>query len=292
MPGLVCAVHQPNFFPRLSTLAKLYAADVWVILDDVQFSRRDYQHRCYLPAAGAALPACWLTVPVHLPAGRATLIRDARIADPALAARRVRDLLRQYFRTSPHRAAIWGLLAEADDAVTSSIRVAESSERTTTALLEAVGWRGRICRSSGIAARTGRSERLADLTTAVSATAYLCGTGGSRYLDPRPSPHKDWQSSSSPRRPGSRACPRTPADVPLPWPTWPRPARRRWPGTWTATWPPGGTVFMSSRGQGRKGWRPVSEQGQRPAGGWHLRDDRTGRTPHDRSSGPVDQDLP
>jgi hypothetical protein len=55
MPGLVCAIHQPNFFPRLSTLAKLYAADVWVILDDVQFSRRDYQHRCYLPAgAGPA----------------------------------------------------------------------------------------------------------------------------------------------------------------------------------------------------------------------------------------------
>ncbi len=186
MPGLACAIHQPNFFPRLSTLAKLYAADVWVILDDVQFSQRDYQHRCYLPAAGAALPARWLTVPVHLPAGRATLIKDARIADPALAARHMQGLLGQYFRTSPHRAAIWGLLAEADDAVASSARVAESSERTTTALLEAVGWRGRICRSSGIAARTGRSERLADLTTAVSATAYLCGTGGSRYLDPAP----------------------------------------------------------------------------------------------------------
>src|SRR6266571_2718541 len=183
MPGLACAIHQPNFFPRLSTLAKLYAADVWVILDDVQFSQRDYQHRCYLPAAGAALPARWLTVPVHLPAGRATLIKDARIADPALAARHMQGLLGQYFRTSPHRAAIWGLLAEADDAVASSARVAESSERTTTALLEAVGWRGRICRSSGIAARTGRSERLADLTTAVSATAYLCGTGGTRHLD-------------------------------------------------------------------------------------------------------------
>jgi len=56
MPGLTCAIHQPNFFPRLSTLAKLYAADVWVILDDVQFSRRDYQHRCYLPPAGPPCP--------------------------------------------------------------------------------------------------------------------------------------------------------------------------------------------------------------------------------------------
>lgn len=170
MPGSTCAVHQPNFFPRLSTLAKLYAADVWVILDDVQFSRRDYQHRCYLPAAGPASPARWLTVPVHLPAGRPTRIKDARIADPALTARRMRGLLGQYFRKSPHRTAIRDLLAEADDAVTSSARIAELSERTTTALLKAVGWRGRICRSSCTIARSGRSERLADLTKAAGAT--------------------------------------------------------------------------------------------------------------------------
>jgi hypothetical protein len=186
MPGLVCAIHQPHFFPRLSTLAKLYAADVWVILDDVQFSRRDYQHRCYLPDAGTALPARWLTVPVHLPAGRATLIRDARVADPVLTARRVRGLLRQHFHGCPHRAAIWGLLADAEDAVVSCARVADASERTTIALLNAVGWRGRISRSSDVAARTGRSERLADLTMTAGATAYLCGTGGSRYLDPAP----------------------------------------------------------------------------------------------------------
>ncbi|SRR6266566_3669373 len=186
MPGLTCAIHQPNFFPRLSTLAKLYAADVWVILDDVQFSRRDYQHRCYLPPVGTALPARWLTVPVHLPAGRATLIKDALIVDPDLAARHVRGLLRQYFRKSPHQAEISGLLADAEDAVASSSRVAEASERTTIALLKAVGWRGRICRSRDTAARTGRSERLADLTISVGATAYLCGTGGSRYLNPAP----------------------------------------------------------------------------------------------------------
>ena len=42
------ADHQPNFLPRLPTLAKLYAADIWIILDDIQFNRRDYQHRCYL----------------------------------------------------------------------------------------------------------------------------------------------------------------------------------------------------------------------------------------------------
>ncbi|WP_262505732.1 WbqC family protein [Streptomyces sp. TRM68367] len=49
-PGGVCAIHQPNLFPRLSTLAKLYAADRWIVLDDVQFARRDYQHRARIAA--------------------------------------------------------------------------------------------------------------------------------------------------------------------------------------------------------------------------------------------------
>ena len=31
--GGLCAVHQPNFFPRLTTLAKLFAADTWIVLD-------------------------------------------------------------------------------------------------------------------------------------------------------------------------------------------------------------------------------------------------------------------
>nr|WP_256220611.1 WbqC family protein [Streptomyces sp. CC53] len=41
-------------------------------------------------------------------------------------------------------------------------------------------------RSSALAASSGRSERLADLTTAVGADTYLCGTGGLRYIDRRP----------------------------------------------------------------------------------------------------------
>jgi hypothetical protein len=187
MGDLLCAIHQPNFFPRLSTLAKLFAADIWVILDNVQFARRDYQHRCYLAAVpDVGLPGRWLTVPVHLPAGRATLIRDVRLAEPGLALRRVTSPLRQYYRRSPHRAAILDLLLQIEDAFACTERLADCSERATLALLRAVKWTGVICHSSDLPARTGRSQRLADLTRAAGGTAYLCGTGGSRYLDPEP----------------------------------------------------------------------------------------------------------
>ena len=186
MGDLLCAIHQPNFFPRLSTLAKLYAADIWVILDDVQFARRDYQHRCYLAAVpDATLPARWLTMPVHLPAGGPPSSRTS--ASPILAyLRRVTSLLRQYYRRTPYRAAVLDLLPHVEDAFSGTERLADVSERATLALLRAVKWPGVICHSSDLPVRSGRSQRLADLTKAVGGTAYLCGTGGSRYLDPEP----------------------------------------------------------------------------------------------------------
>jgi hypothetical protein len=35
MGQLTCAIHQPNFFPRLSTIAKLYTADAFLFADPV-----------------------------------------------------------------------------------------------------------------------------------------------------------------------------------------------------------------------------------------------------------------
>ncbi|MGW7024804.1 WbqC family protein [Streptomyces decoyicus] len=64
-PGGLCAIHQPNLFPRLSMLAKLFAADCWIVLDDVRFTRRDYQHRTrrmlqqhYGTSPHGSLPRC------------------------------------------------------------------------------------------------------------------------------------------------------------------------------------------------------------------------------------------
>ncbi|WP_425559178.1 WbqC family protein [Catenulispora yoronensis] len=49
------AIRQPNLFPRLSTLAKLYASDTRVVLDDVQFNRRDWADA----ASGVGLSLSW-----------------------------------------------------------------------------------------------------------------------------------------------------------------------------------------------------------------------------------------
>ena len=184
-PGGLCAIHQPNFWPRLTTLAKLFTADYWIVLDDVQFTRRDYQHRARLAALDDPARHQWLTIPTHLPDGRPTLIRDAVIDDPLLARRRTAGVLRQHYGTSPH----WPALAKALDPVLrtfSTGRTATVAEMSTRVLLDLVGWRGQVLTSSRLPARPGRSQRLADLAAATGARAYLCGTGGMTYLDQVP----------------------------------------------------------------------------------------------------------
>jgi hypothetical protein len=180
-PGGLCAIHQPNFLPRLTTLAKLFAADYWIVLDDVQFTRRDYQHRARLAALDDPRRQRWLSLPTHLPDGRPTRIHDALIADPDLARRRAETILHQHYRSSPHWPALADSLRPVWDAFTTG-RTAAVAETSTRVLLDLLGWKGQILRSSRLPARPGRSQRLADLATLTGARSYLCGTGGMKYL--------------------------------------------------------------------------------------------------------------
>ncbi|MCX4690050.1 WbqC family protein [Kitasatospora purpeofusca] len=179
----MCAIHQPHLLPRLSVMAKVLAADVSVVLDDVQHARRDYQHRARLGALNGGSTR-WLSLPTSLPNGRVTLIRDTRLTDPARSRRRVEGILREQYRASPFWHAFAERLHVLLDQLDVTDRTAEITEASTVLLLNEFGWTGRVVRSSDLVARAGRTQRLVDLCRAVGADTCLCGTGGSRYIEP------------------------------------------------------------------------------------------------------------
>jgi hypothetical protein len=183
---LACAIHQPNLFPRLSTLAKLYTADIWIVLDDVQFNHRDYQHRARLAALDNMRHQQWLSLPVHKPFGRSTRINEVLLLDRDKSARRVMQLIQQHYGRAPHWDELRGPVREVAAAIAVSTRLADATEVSTRLLLGTLGWRGSVVRSSELHARHERSARLADLALAVGADEYLCGTGGAKYLDEAP----------------------------------------------------------------------------------------------------------
>nr|WP_251021978.1 WbqC family protein [Streptomyces sp. ISL-10] len=155
-PGGLCAIHQPIFLPRLNTLARLFAADYWIVLDDVQFARRDYQHRARLASMSHPCRRQWLSIPTHLPHGRSTLIRDALLVDPERSRRRVMHMLAQHYGGSTD----WPLFRQELDSVLDEFwrtdKTADVAEASTRMLLGLMGWKGRILYSSRLPARSER----------------------------------------------------------------------------------------------------------------------------------------
>jgi len=58
---MIVAVHQPQYLPWLGYFAKIDRADLFVLLDNVQFKKNEWQNRNQIKAAGGPQ---WLTVPV------------------------------------------------------------------------------------------------------------------------------------------------------------------------------------------------------------------------------------
>ncbi|MFL6564043.1 MAG: WbqC family protein, partial [Burkholderiales bacterium] len=58
---MIIAIHQPHFLPWLGYLHRMAQVDAFVLLDHVQFERRNYQNRADILLEDEAL---WLTVPV------------------------------------------------------------------------------------------------------------------------------------------------------------------------------------------------------------------------------------
>jgi hypothetical protein len=180
-----CAIHQPNFFPRLGTLLKIALADTWVVLSRVQFARRDYQHRCLVAPYRRATALGWSTVPVHTPRGRSTLIEDLEISGPEETARRLYRTMTLHYARSPG----WPSIEPVVDTTVAAIRRGRFLEAVTqsgVALLHLGGWKGEVIADAGLDVSDERSERLADLAVAAGASEYICGAGGRAYLRMEP----------------------------------------------------------------------------------------------------------
>lgn len=180
-PALV-AIHQPNLLPRLKVLQKVVAAGSWVVLDDVQFARHDWQARCRLRPLHQPQREFWVSVPVRCPDGRTTLISDVRIGSPAKMMQIIEGSIRQAYRRSIHWRWIARYLVRLQQRISASLT--EFCVETTMAALSMLGLSVDVVLASELDGVHGaRSRRLLSLCHHLDAPAYLCGSGGRSYLD-------------------------------------------------------------------------------------------------------------
>lgn len=179
---MILAAHQPNFLPWLGFFDKMRKADLFVIVDHVQFERQNFQNRTLIKTP---MGPRWLTVPVRQNS------RDERIVDKAVDnsrrgrlrwGRKMALTLRRCYQCAPYFHEYGPALAHVFDQTWDQL--APLNLRLIEFCRNALGIRTPILRSSELRLSGSKSDMVLSLCRAVGADAYLSGAGGSRgYLD-------------------------------------------------------------------------------------------------------------
>lgn len=179
---MIVAAHQPHYLPWLGYLDKVAKADVFVVMDNLQFEAQNYQNRQRLKLSDG--PG-WLTVPL-LHGGQTESLLDKRIAASPNPKqhwqhRHWNTLLLNYGK-APYFAHY---ADELEDVFTRPW--ASLVELDLHMLGLAMRWldiRTPILRSSQIGFTGYKTDRLIDMCLKLGARCYLTGSGGSAgYLD-------------------------------------------------------------------------------------------------------------
>lgn len=172
------AIHQPNYAPWLGYFHKLARADVFVFLDDSQFSKGSYTNRVQVLSGGAPR---WLTVPVSQTLG--TQINCVAIARDDWTRAHL-DSLHAVYRDTAEFHVVWpdiksmytdlphGSLAEVNTALIA--RLAGKLGISTSM---------HVASALGVEGGAGDDRLIALCQHFGGDVAYLSGRGGTNYQD-------------------------------------------------------------------------------------------------------------
>lgn len=179
---MIVAIHQPHFLPWLGYLHRMMQVDLFILLDHVQFERRNYQNRTLFRMENESR---WLTVPV-VQRSQKERITDKEVDNRAEGARgwgrNHFSTLRYAYRNAP----FFGLYADAIDSMMNGRweRLVDINQASLEFLREVLDIHTPLVRSSELAVEGAKAGLILNLCRAVGATRLLAGLGGSRgYLN-------------------------------------------------------------------------------------------------------------
>jgi hypothetical protein len=159
----------PGFFELVS------CADIYVHLDDVQFSKGGFTNRIQVKTANGMK---WMTIPL---AGKGTFTEIRRLAADAPFADRHRALLRQALGDAPHLDMALDLFDSVAGRMPLAELLAASVQRTSRCLALPQPSEWVWASALGVPGRS--SGRVLDIVRHLGGTRYVTAHGAARYLD-------------------------------------------------------------------------------------------------------------
>ena len=178
---MIVAIHQPNYLPYLGFFDKMAKSDIFVIYDDAQFNKSDFQHRNRIRIYHGWK---WLTVPVekkHLPINEIRIKNevstwkglgwaDAHFKD-------IEDNYKDAAYYSEYADELKKIYEKRYD------KLVELNMELINFLKDAFDIDVKMVFSSNLGFTSKSTEQLVDITKALGGDVYLSGPKGRDYLD-------------------------------------------------------------------------------------------------------------
>jgi hypothetical protein len=172
------AIVQSSYIPWKGYFDLIRASDEFILLDDVQFTKRDWRSRNRIKTKDGVT---WLSIPVHTKGRYLQTIADTTIADPSWSRRHWHAICGAY-ANAPFFNAYASPFAELYERPVSE-RLSEVNHSLIVAVCQAFGLTTPIRWSSHYYPCEGRNERLIDLCIKAGASEYLSGPTARGYID-------------------------------------------------------------------------------------------------------------
>jgi hypothetical protein len=174
---MIVTIHQPEYLPWIGFFDRIYKADTFVILDDVQYQKNAFINRNKIKTAQGWQ---WITVPV-LERGSLKKINEVKINNQIQWGKDIwKALLYNYTKTPFFKNYAdffknaferkWELIADLD------VYLLEN-------MVDMIGMKRRIERSSLMKVKGKATDKLVNICKTLGADTYLSGPGGREYMD-------------------------------------------------------------------------------------------------------------
>lgn len=177
----IIACHQPNFMPWIGFFAKMARADIFVLLDDIQFTQGSGRHNwtTRVQIANENGPK-WLGFPVKRSGMGLQKISDIRSddSDSRYLEKMIKTLEFSYRKKKYYRETIPQIL---DILATHSGSISETNIKIIVHIKKVLELKAEIEYSSSLLTDFYSNKRLIWLVKELSGTRYLSGDGAENY---------------------------------------------------------------------------------------------------------------
>ncbi len=174
----VVTIHQPNFLPWMGFFHKMALADVFILLDNVPFTKNGFQNRVKIKSAQGEQ---WLTVPVLTKGRSGQLTCDVQINNKSRWQRIHLTALRTNYQRAPYYEAVLAWLEPWYEK--SWTFLVDFNRPLIEEVMHQLRLQAELVNASSLSVEGSGSELLLRLVKKVGGNVYLSGPSGRRYLD-------------------------------------------------------------------------------------------------------------